>query len=337
MRHLVPICVGSFILAGLGVLGVLALRPPPVAQAGSAPPANPATCQDRDGDGFGLGCARGPDCNDLDSTIHPGQVETCNFRDDDCNALVDDNAGCSEPSIDPAPVKVDAGSFLMGSPATVGADDEHPLHAVQLKAFKIDRQEVTNRRYQQCVQAGACRQPALLSSNLRPDYYENPRFLDYPVVFVNWQQADQFCRNAGGRLPSEAEWEKTARGPDSSVRTFPWGDEAADCRRANMGGPGSCAGDTDRVGRRLLGASPYGALDMAGNVWEWVADWYDADWYQKSPSDDPSGPATGTLKVMRGGCWLSGSSTLRVSCRKAELPSTWGYNIGFRCAYPEGR
>jgi formylglycine-generating enzyme required for sulfatase activity len=78
-------------------------------------------------------------------------------------------------------------------------------------------------------------------------------------------------------------------------------------------------------------------MDMAGNVWEWVADWYDEGWYGKTPASDPTGPKDGTLKVMRGGCWLSGSDTLRVSCRKAELPATWGYNIGFRCAYSEGR
>ena len=128
-----------------------------------------------------------------------------------------------------------------------------------------------------------------------------------------------------------------ARGPEPSVRTFPWGNEPADCTRANMGGSGSCVGDTDRVGRRLDGQSLFGVLDMAGNVWEWVADWYDAGWYEKSPRDNPKGPATGTLKVMRGGCWVSTGDSLRVSCRKAELAASWAYNVGFRCAYPEGR
>ncbi len=102
-----------------------------------------------------------------------------------------------------------------------------------------------------------------------------------------------------------------------------------------MGGPGSCVGDTDRVGRRPEGASAFGVADMAGNVWEWTADWYDPVYYEHSPSSDPEGPASGALKVMRGGCFVSGADSLRVSCRKAELPSTWAYNVGVRCAYAE--
>jgi eukaryotic-like serine/threonine-protein kinase len=337
MRHVVPILAGAT-LTGIGIAAaVLLWRPAATAHAGTQPAPDPAKCQDRDGDGFGLGCAQGPDCNDLDRTINPAAQETCNFRDDDCNGVVDDSAACTAPALDPAPVRVGAGAFMMGSPEALGNADEHPIHEISLGAYRIDRYEVTNRRYQRCVQDGACKQPVLLSSHLRSNYYENPAFADYPVVYVNWQQADGFCKHDGGRLPTEAQWEKAARGGGSSVRTFPWGDEPADCSKANMGGPGSCAGDTDLVGRRTAGASPYGAMDMAGNVWEWVADWYDADWYEKAQSAGAGGPSQGTLKVMRGGCWQSGSDTLRVSCRKAELPATWGYNIGFRCVYAEGR
>ncbi len=233
-----------------------------------------------------------------------------------------------------ATVLVGPGPFVMGS--DTGAPDETPAGNVWVSTFRIDAHEVTNGRYAACVAAGACKPPVLTSSRARPAYYGDPAFADHPVVFVSWDQADAFCRFAGGRLPTEAEWEKTARGPAPSTRIYPGGDEPPDCRRANMGGARSCVGDTDRVGRRPAGASPFGACDRAGNVWEWVADWYDAGWYGRSPRIDPPGPAGGTLKVMRGGCWESGAVDLRVSCRRPELPQAWADNVGFRCAY-EGR
>lgn len=300
----------------------------------ASPSAGAAPCQDADGDGFGLDCAAGDDCNDRDPSVSPAATESCNLRDDDCDGRVDDRSRCPGAPIDPAPVRVAAGPFVMGS--ETGAADEKPVHTVQLAAFRLDRHEVTNRRYAACVRAGACTPPALPTSHRRPHYFDAPAFAVYPVIYVSWQQADQFCRFAGGRLPTEAEWEKAARGPAPDRREFPWGNEPPDCRRANLGGAASCVGDTDRVGRRPAGASPFGALDLAGNVWEWVADWYAAGYYATSPDRGPSGPSTGTLKVMRGGCWESGASSLRVSCRKAELPAAWADNVGFRCAYPEG-
>ena len=290
-------------------------------------------CQDADRDGYGLDCAKGDDCNDHDATVHPGAKETCNLRDDDCNGLVDDAAQCVAAKLDPTPVVVSAGPFTMGSER--GAADEQPVHAVDVSALKLDRHEVTNGRYRACVAAGVCTKPALPTSHRRPQYFDDEAFADYPVIFVSWEQAQTFCRYVGGRLPTEAEWEKAARGA-KDVREYPWGDEAPDCLHANMGGPGSCAGDTDRVGRRPAGASPFGALDMSGNVWEWVGDWYAKDYYRSSPRLDPTGPREGTLRVMRGGCWESGASSLRVSCRKAELPGAWADNVGFRCAYPAG-
>ncbi len=297
------------------------------------PRGHESVCQDDDGDGFGLGCRAGMDCNDGDATIYPGQTEVCNHRDDDCNALVDDLPECPLPELDLTPVRVSSGRFLMGS--DTAAEDERPAHVLNISSFRIDRTEVTNRQYQRCVEAGACRRPALASSHHRKEYYQNPPFADYPVIFVDWFQAQAYCGYAGGRLPTEAEWEKTARGAALSHRTYPWGEATPDCSRANRGGPQGCVGDTDRVGRRPDGRSPYGALDMAGNVWELVADWYDPRFYVASPNQDPRGPDHGRLKVARGGCWASGADTLRVSCRKAELPSTWAYNVGFRCAYPE--
>jgi formylglycine-generating enzyme required for sulfatase activity len=289
-------------------------------------------CTDHDGDGYGLGCAKGPDCNDRDASVHPGQAEICDFRDNDCSGQVDDAPSCPTVIHDSSPVSVPAGTFAMGSPDGVGAADEHPRHTVTTKAFVLDRYEVTNARYRACVDAGACSVPALLSSNHREDYFRNAAFDAYPVVHVSHAQATAFCQADGGRLPTEAEWEMAARGAGSDVRTFPWGNESADCSKANMGGKTSCVGDTDIVGRRAAGKSPTGAFDMAGNVWEWTADYYDAAYYQNSPSADPRGPAAGSLRVMRGGCWVSGEDSLRVSCRKPALPSTWASNVGFRCA-----
>lgn len=286
-------------------------------------------CIDRDGDGYGLGCAAGDDCNDADPAIHPGATEICNFKDDDCNGLVDEARDCVAPAIDASLVHVPAGTFLMGSDA--GAGDERPVHRVTGAAFAMDRYEVTNARYRTCVDAGGCKPPSLASSNRRGHYFDDPMFADYPVIFVSWTQARAFCAFAGGRLPTEAEWERAAVG-DDGPRTYPWGDSVPDCSKANFAG---CVGDTDRVGRRPDGRSPYGAFDMAGNVWEWTADWYDAGYYRVSPASDPTGPATGTLKVMRGGCWVSGASSLRTTCRKASLPESWAPNVGFRCVYPE--
>jgi sulfatase modifying factor 1 len=316
--------LGIVVIASVGVVA-LALAARSGARAGGVPA---SACTDLDGDGYGLGCAAGPDCNDRDPAIHPGAVEICNFKDDDCNGLVDEAPNCPVPALDASPVHVPAGAFRMGSDR--GAADEKPAHRVEISAFAMDRHEVTNARYQACVRAGACAPPSLASSNARAHYFDNPVFADYPVIFVSWQQAGQFCAFAGGRLPSEAEWERAAAGSDP--RTYPWGESPPDCAKANFAG---CVGDTDRVGRRTAGRSPDGALDMAGNVWEWTADWYDAGYYRASPGQDPTGPASGTLKVMRGGCWVSGENTLRTTCRKAELPASWAPNVGFRCVYPE--
>ena len=327
MKKTSVVCIG---VSALAVAAAFALFSRTGATAGPLQRASSPECTDEDGDGYGMGCAAGPDCNDHDPTMHPGALETCNFKDDDCNGVVDDLAGCPAPPMDPSPVHVRAGSFLMGSDA--GAADEQPVHRVQGSPFAMDRHEVTNGRYQICVKAGVCVAPSLSSSNARPHYFDDPAFADYPVIYVSWQQAAQFCAFAGGRLPSEAEWERAAAGSDSP-HTYPWGESPPDCTKANFAG---CVGDTDRVGRRLAGRSPDGALDMAGNVWEWTADWYDAAYYSRSPSQDPAGPDIGTLKVMRGGCWVSGENSLRTTCRKADLPGLWAPNVGFRCVSPEG-
>ena len=169
-------------------------------------------------------------------------------------------------------VYVPEGRFLMGSaPGNADADsDEFPQHEVYLDAFWIGQTEVTNGMYAQCADAGACEPPRITTNSAtRSSYYGNPSYMDYPVIYVSWDQAQAYCAWAGGRLPTEAEWEKAARGAEGT-RTYPWG-EGISCPRANFAG---CEGDTTRAGSYPAGASLYGALDMAGNVAEWTASAY---------------------------------------------------------------
>jgi formylglycine-generating enzyme required for sulfatase activity len=216
-------------------------------------------------------------------------------------------------------VRITAGPFTMG-----GGDepDELPRHRVTLSAFSIDRDEVTRSDYAHCVAAGPCKaatgaRAGDASSRL-------------PVTGVSWLDADAYCRFAGKRLPTEAEWERAARGSDG--RRYPWGD-APDCARANFGnynGEGRCPENPGRpveVGR-------YGGEihDLAGNVWEWVADWYEASYYRHSPSRNPVGPATGKKRVVKGGACCSMFGLPRASNRLAFPPDYRDDDLGFRCA-----
>jgi serine/threonine protein kinase len=221
-------------------------------------------------------------------------------------------------------VYVPAGEFLMGSEN--GASDEKPQHRVNLDAYWIDQTEVTNAMYAQCESAGACKPPHSTKSYTRSSYYGDNQYGDYPVIYVDWNQANAYCKWAGGRLPSEAEWEKAARGTDG--RTYPWGEQTPACSLANYSG---CEGDTTVVGSYPAGASVYGAIDMAGNVWEWVQDWYNGTYYNSSPSENPQGPASEQYRVQRGGSWFNISWFLRSSGRGWYRPDNW-YNLGFRCA-----
>jgi formylglycine-generating enzyme required for sulfatase activity len=215
---------------------------------------------------------------------------------------------------------VPPGEFIMGS------------NTVYLDSFWIDKTEVTNAMYAKCVQAGPCSMPRSNRSNTRESYYGNPEFDDYPVIYVSWVDAHNYCSWAGGRLPTEAEWEKAARGTDG--RQFPWGDQDPS---SVIGLLNYRAQDTVEVGSNPDGASPYGALDMAGNVSEWVTDWLSLDYYNSPPPSNPLGPDSGEYRVWRGGSWANTSTDLiHTYGRTGNLPTDSSSGIGFRCARDAG-
>jgi len=211
-------------------------------------------------------------------------------------------------------VLVPAGEFIMGSDS--GESREQPVHAVYLDAFFIDKYEVTNAQWNEYTQATG------KSTKSGSD--------DHPVVSVTWFNARDYCAWAGMRLPTEAEWEKAARGTNGC--TYPWG-EGIDSSKVKYWDSGD---DYDNgmtsVGMFPEGVSPYGAHDMAGNINEWVADWYDNGYYASSPSSNPQGPTDGSYRVFRGGWWQSDPFSLRTSWRNARDPSLSYDYIGFRCA-----
>ena len=247
-------------------------------------------------------------------------------------------------------ITIPAGSFWMGcDPDHVGGywcfADENPLHPVTLDAYTIDKYEVTNAQYADFLNAVGNQKEGdgtwLNTDGLPVRIHQNGAwqadtgYADHPVVSVTWYGARAYCQWAAKRLPTEAEWEKAARGADDT-RAYPWGDDPTSCARANSYSDEeykACAEDTTPVGSYPAGASPYGALDMAGNVWEWVNDWHSSSYYSSSPASNPPGPASGTYKVMRGGAFGTAGLAVRASYRGEEDPSLIIYfGGGFRCA-----
>ena len=228
-------------------------------------------------------------------------------------------------------IAIPAGDFLMGSDSAdaSASNDSKPVHTVTLDAYWIDQSEVTNAMYIDCVAAGACPEPMWTRSDSRVNYLGNPAFSNYPVVGVSWGEASSYCAWVGGRLPTEAEWEKAARGENGWL--FPWGNDPPTAERANYD---SLNLDTAAVGSYPLGTSPYGLFDMAGNAWEWVADWYSTNYYETSLAESPLGPETGTERVVRGGDWQSIEVFLRTTNRDPLLPGRHSIHIGFRCVRP---
>ena len=226
-------------------------------------------------------------------------------------------------------LEVPAGVFVRGSGPQEGEADERPQAKIALSAFWLDRTEVTTRRYQACVAAGACT-PAAAGKGCNAGAID-----ERPVNCVTWHQADGYCRWAGARLPTEAEWERACRGDDG--RIHPWGNEPPSCGVVVWYDPKlryACGKyGTWPVQSKPAGVSPVGAMDMAGNVWEWVADWYGEKYYASAGTVDPQGPDKGRDKIARGGGWgHDPPGNHRCARRLRFSPSNNTPGIGFRCA-----
>ena len=239
-------------------------------------------------------------------------------------------------------VRIPAGWFIMGSDKKVDKNaypPEFPQRKVYLDAYDIDKYEVTTVQYLKFVLATD--RPPLLDWQYDGGNFQET-MANHPVMHVSWYDADAYCKWAGKRLPTSAEWEKAARGEDG--RIYPWGNQPAGLSRANFGRTGLSGPVRDRPERLLLyppiisvdkyenAVSPYGAFQMAGNVAEWTADWYDPSYYKTASNQNPKGPERGTQKAFRGGGWIDSTPSVRAAQRNGTDPNTKMNWLGFRCA-----
>lgn len=218
-------------------------------------------------------------------------------------------------------VYIPAGNFTMGDN---GYDS--PMHSVSLDAYWIQQTKVTNRMYDQCVKAGVCSAP---NQELGGPVFTNPGYASHPVVGVTWDQAQAYCGWIQGNLPTEAQWEKAARGVNGNP--YPWGNSEPTCGLLNFA---NCYGRTTNVDTYGDGKSPFGLYDMAGNVFEWVFDLYDANYYSQSPSENPTGPQTGKYRGVRGSSFETIDLQIASAIRRYNEQTDSGRDIGFRCVVP---
>ncbi|MGH7253286.1 MAG: SUMF1/EgtB/PvdO family nonheme iron enzyme, partial [Nitrospiraceae bacterium] len=220
-------------------------------------------------------------------------------------------------------VLIPAGEFVMG--AEDGLPDARPMRRPSLSSYWIDKYEVTNAQYRMCVVSGVCAPPKDRSA------FDDPQRAQHPVTNVTWSQGRAYCQWSSRRLPTEAEWEKAARGTDG--RRYPWGNSEEMIKSWRKERDRRTGGnETDPVGSLVGSESPYGAFDLVGNVWEWVKDWYAEDFYTMAPLQDPQGPLRGSFRVLRGGDLSQSPLELRATYRGWDEMTYWGPMLGFRCA-----
>ena len=283
-------------------------------------------------------------CKDDEGTLTSNElpIDDCSIELTEMTGIVTGTANCENNKC-----FIPAGKFVMGD-ANVISPDQCPPHIVFVDEFYIDAKEVTVQKYRDCVSSGNC---SLGETCLSMANYQNEDQL--PITCVSWFQAVEYCLFAGGRLPTEAEWEKAARGISGPL--WPWGNNRPDCSISNFRFASSyCEGGVIEVGSYQFGdednmefdrdRSAFGLFDVSGNAWEWVADWYDAKYYQNSESNNPMGPQKCSVdvytepdacnfKVIRGGAFNSLQDATRVTARAFLDPNHNDDNIGFRCAY----